>query len=101
MQPRDQTGVYKLNWNLLINTSSWWWGASRLRLQAVNPTNDVEMGTSETSPGPKRIRAVSLSEGFRSHLPCMGLGQNNPIALRWRITKRYGEKHLCKFSLKS
>ena len=99
MQPRDQTGLYKLNWNLLINASSWQRGAIRLRLRAVNPTDEVEMGATETSPDPKRIRAVFLSEGVRSHLPRTGLGRNNPVALRCRMTKRYGGKHHCKFSL--
>ena len=47
MHPRDQTGQYKLNWNLLINASSWRMGASRLR--AVNPTDEVEMGATKTS----------------------------------------------------
>ena len=46
MQPRDQTGLYKLNWNLLINASSWRMLASRLR--AENPTDEVEMGATET-----------------------------------------------------
>ena len=49
MPPRDQTGLYKLNWNLLINASSWQRWASRLQLRAVNPTDEVEMGTTETS----------------------------------------------------
>ena len=49
MQLRDQIGLYKLNWNLAINASSWRRGASGLRLRAVNPIDDLEMGATETS----------------------------------------------------